>query len=70
MFFEIDTNRYIYIENVSAVSLEEEDGRYFWSFYTNHPQPIKSMYFQSKEEAVIWFRNLKYNVHRAKNENF
>lgn len=69
MFYEIDTNKYIYIHNISAVSLEEEEGRYFWLFYTNHPSPLKSMYFQTKEEAIVWFRNLKYTVYRVRNEN-
>lgn len=68
MFFEIDNNRFIMVQNISAVSLEEEDGKFVWVFYTNHPNPIKSMYFDTKEEAIIWFRNLKYTYYRAKND--
>lgn len=67
MFFEVDKNKYIFIQNISAVSLEEDDGKFYWLFYTNYPQPIKSMYFQTKEDAIIWFRNLKYNFYRKTN---
>ncbi|MCX7760297.1 MAG: hypothetical protein N2Z81_03845 [Hydrogenothermaceae bacterium] len=69
MFFEIDKNTYILVENIAAVSLHEENGRFYWLFYTNHPSPIKSMYFETKEEAIVWFRNLKYDFYRKKNEN-
>lgn len=69
MFFEIDKNTFIFIENIAAAKLKEEDNKFFWLFYTNHPDPIKSMAFETKEEAIIWFRNLKYTFHRTKNEN-
>lgn len=70
MFFEIDKNTYILVENIAAATLKEEEGRFFWLFYTNHPHPIKSMEFGSEEEAIVWFRNLKYTFYRARNENF
>lgn len=69
MFFEIGKNRFIMVQNIAAASLEEEDGKFVWVFYTSHPNPIKSMHFDTKEEAIIWFRNLKYTYYRRKDEN-
>jgi hypothetical protein len=66
MFQEIDDNYYVMMENVSAVKLIYENGKYIWLFYTNHPTPLKSKPFDTEEEAKIWFRNLKYDYYRRK----
>ncbi len=66
MFQEIDENFYIFLNNVAGVELIQEDGKYIWLFYTNYPQPLKSKAFDTKEEAVIWFKNLKYDFYRSK----
>jgi hypothetical protein len=66
MFQEIDDNMYILLNNVAGVKLIEENGKYHWLFYTNYPQPLKSKSFDTKEEAIVWFKNLKYNFYRSK----
>ncbi len=66
MFQEIDENFYILMENIAGVKLIQEEDKYVWIFYTNHPQPLKSKSFETKEEAVIWFRNIKYAYYKRK----
>lgn len=69
MFQEIDENFYILIENIAGVRLVQEDNKYVWIFYTNHPHPLKSKSFETKEEAIIWFKNIKYNYYKNKEWN-
>lgn len=66
MFQEIDENFYIFLENVAGAQLIKENDKYIWLFYTNHPTPLKSKPFETKEEAIVWFKNLKYNFYRSK----
>lgn len=66
MFQEIDENFYIFLNNVAGVKLIKENEKYVWLFYTNHPEPLKSKPFDTKEDAVIWFKNIKYNFYRSK----
>ncbi len=40
MFQEIDDNYYVMMENVSAVKLIYENGKYIWIFYINRPAPL------------------------------
>ncbi|GAB6071930.1 hypothetical protein JCM14244_03070 [Venenivibrio stagnispumantis] len=62
MFIEINENLWIYTKNLSAVQLVEEDGKYIWLFFTKYEHPFKSKTFDTKEEAIIWFRNIKYDI--------
>jgi len=66
MFQEIDDNYYVMTENVYAVKLIYENGKYIWIFYINRPTPLKSKPFDAEEEVKIWFRNLKYDYYRRK----